>query len=73
MEQYIIVFVFFLIALALMLGSLKFSKYKETPGSNCGGESCACEASGKDRGECSKEEEIGNKFLVNVEKLGNQQ
>ncbi len=73
MEQYIVIFAFFLVAMLLMMGALKFSKYKEEPGSNCGGDNCACEASNKDRVECSKEEEIGNKFLINVEKLGNQQ
>jgi hypothetical protein len=69
MEQYIIVFVFFLIALVLMLGSLKFSKYKERPGSNCGGDDCACDAAGKDIGECHKEEEFENKFILDVDKL----
>jgi hypothetical protein len=69
MEQYIVVFVFFALALVLMLSSLKFSKYKEKPGSNCGGDSCACEAAGKEVGECHKEEEISNKYLIDVEQL----
>ncbi len=69
MEQYIVVFVFFLIALTLMLGSLKFSKYKERPGSNCGGDDCACDASGKEIGECHKEEEFENKFVIDLEKI----
>ncbi len=69
MEQYIVVFVFFLIALALMLGSLKFSKYKERPGSSCGGDSCACDASGKDKGECTKDTEIENKFVIDINKI----
>ncbi|MDA3860484.1 MAG: hypothetical protein PF445_04600 [Melioribacteraceae bacterium] len=69
MEQYIAVFVFFVIALGLMLGSLKFSKYKERPGATCGGDSCACEASGEDKSECTKEEEITNKFLIDVDKI----
>jgi len=69
MEQYIVVFLFFLFAMLLMLGSLKFSKYKEKPGSNCGGDSCACDAAGKEIGECHKDEEIPNKFLLNVEQL----
>ena len=69
MEQYIVVFVFFVLALGLMLGSLKFSKYKEGSKSSCGGDSCACEASGKDKSECTKEEEITNKFLIDVDKI----
>lgn len=69
MEQYIVVFVFFLIALTLMLGSLKFSKYKERPGSSCGGDSCACDASGKDKGECTKETEIENKYVIDLDKI----
>ncbi len=69
MEQYIVVFVFFLIAMFLMLGSLKFSKYKDRPGSNCGGDNCACEASGKDKSECSKEAEITNKFIIDIDKM----
>lgn len=69
MEQYIVVFVFFLIALTLMLGSLKFSKYKERPGSSCGGDSCACDASGKDKSECTKETEFENKFVINLDKI----
>jgi len=69
MEQYIVVFVFFLIALSLMLFSLKFSKYKERPGSNCGGDSCACEASGKDKSECTKETEVENKFVMDIDKM----
>lgn len=69
MEQYIVVFVFFLIALTLMLGSLKFSKYKERPGSSCGGDDCACEASGKDKSECSKDSEIESKFVIDLEKI----
>lgn len=72
MEQYIVVFVFFLIALTLMLAALKFSKYKEQPGSNCGGDNCACEAAGKNVGECDKEDDIPNKFLINVEQLEKQ-
>ncbi len=69
MEQYIVVFVFFLIAMLLMLGSLKFSKYKDRPGSNCGGDNCACEAAGKDKSECSKEAEIENKFIIDIDKM----
>ncbi len=69
MEQYIIVFVFFLVAMLLMLGALQFSKYKQRPGGSCGGDGCACEASGKDKNECSKTTEIENKFVVNVKKM----
>lgn len=69
MEQYIVIFVFFLIALSLMLLSLKFSKYKERPGSSCGGDSCACDASGQDKGECAKETEIENKFVIDIDKM----
>jgi len=69
MEQYIIVFIFFLIALSLMLGSLKFSKYKERPGSSCGGDDCACDASGKERGNCEKSDEIENKFVMNIDEI----
>ncbi len=69
MEQYIIVFVFFLMALSIMLVSLKFSKYKERPGSNCGGDNCACEASGKDKSECNKEAEFENKFVIDIDKM----
>ncbi len=69
MEQYIVVFVFFLMAMLLMLGSLKFSKYKERPGSSCGGDSCACEASGKDKSECSKDDEFENKFVIDIDKM----
>ncbi len=52
-----------------MLGSLKFSKYKERPGSSCGGDSCACDASGKDKGECTKDTEIENKFVIDINKI----
>lgn len=69
MEEYIIVFVFFLVAMLLMLGALQFSKYKQRPGGSCGGDSCACEASGRDKSDCTKTEEIENKFIVDVEKL----
>ena len=69
MEQYIVIFVFFLVAMLLMMGALKFSKYKEKPGSNCGGDSCACEAAGREVGECNKDEEISNKFSISVEQL----
>jgi hypothetical protein len=69
MEQYIIVFIFFLIALSLMLGSLKFSKYKERPGSSCGGDDCACDASGKEKGDCENTSKIENKFVINVDKM----
>ena len=69
MAQYIVVFVFFLIALSLMLLSLKFSKYKERPGNSCGGDNCACEASGLDKSECSKSSEIENKFVIDIDKI----
>ncbi len=69
MEQYIVVFVFFLIALSVMLLSLKFSKYKERPGNSCGGDNCACEASGKNKSECSKEIEFENKFIFDADKM----
>ena len=69
MEQYIVVFIFFLIALSVMLGSLKFSKYKERPGSSCGGNDCSCDASGKDRGDCEKSNEIENKFVIDIDQV----
>jgi hypothetical protein len=68
MTQYIVVFVFFLIALSFMLLSLKFSKYKERPGS-CASDSCSCGASDLDKSECSKVSEIENKFLIDVDKI----
>jgi hypothetical protein len=72
MAQYIVVFVFFTIALILMLASLKFSKYKERPESCCGGGSCSSGHShdhGHNHGECKKSEEIANKFTIEVDKI----
>jgi len=68
MTQYIVVFVFFLIALSLMLLSLKFSKYKERPGS-CAGDSCSCGASEREKNDCTKSIEIENKFAVDIKKM----
>jgi len=55
MAQYIIVFVFFLIALSLMLLSLKFSKYKERKEGCCGGGSCSSASFNHERNKCKKE------------------
>lgn len=69
MSQYIIVFVFFLIALGLMLLSLQFSKYKQRSENCCGGGSCSGESSHDPDHKCSKSEEIENKFMIDVDKL----
>jgi len=71
MAQYIVVFVFFTIALVLMLVSLKFSKYKDRPEGCCGGGNCSSSSPNENhgKGECKKTEEIANKFLIEVDNL----
>jgi len=71
MSQYIVIFVFFSIALLLMLVSLKFSKYKERPEGCCGGGSCSSNSNDHKHGEneCKKNKEITNKFFIDVDNL----
>jgi len=70
MEQYIVVFVFFLTAMLLMLGSLQFSKYKQRKDSCCSGGNCSDDSSeNHNNHECEKSKEIENKFVVDIDKL----
>ncbi len=50
MIQFFLIFVFFLIAIGIMLLSLHFSKYKQRPSSCCGS------------GNCSSKEPLHNKI-----------
>ena len=69
MTQYIVVFVFFLLAMILMLSSLKFSKYKEREGSSCGGDDCACDAAGKDPKDCNKIKDFEDKISLDIDNM----
>jgi len=68
MEQFIIVFLFFLAAIGLMLLSIYFSKYKQKGESCCSGGNCSSINSANKNHECKKEnDELMNS--INVKKL----
>jgi len=68
MEQFIIVFLFFLAAIGLMLLSIYFSKYKQKGESCCSGGHCSSINSANNNHECKKEnDELMNS--INVKKL----
>ncbi len=69
MEQYIVVFVFFLIAMLLMLASLQFSKYKQRKDSCCSGKNCSDDSSSKEHNTCEKSSKFGNKFAIDIDKM----
>lgn len=74
--EYLIVPVFFLIALSLFWASLKFSKYKQGQSACCGGANCSTDPSKKKNGgSCYKEkadfvEEFGTKQHPSADKFG---
>lgn len=68
MLQFLIVFLFFFVAISLMLLSLYFSKYKENGESCCSGGTCSSIKSSDNNHKCKKDHsELINK--IKVEKL----
>ncbi len=55
LQQYLVVFGFFTLAIVLMLLSLHFSKYKKKSEGCCGGGSCATDGIKDPSQKCSKE------------------
>lgn len=68
MLQFLIVFVFFLIAIGLMLLSLYFSKYKQNGESCCSSGNCATSGVKKDSHNCAKHN-YENEAQLKIEKM----
>lgn len=65
MLQFLIVFLFFLVAIGLMLLSLYFSKYKQNGESCCSGGSCSSNKSVDSNHQCKKDhDELISKIKV---------
>lgn len=67
-QQYLVVFVFFMVAIGLMLTSLHFSKYKKKSEGCCGGGSCATPGMKKDSHSCDKHH-LENENQIEIEKM----
>jgi len=67
LQQYLVVFAFFIFAIGLMLASLHFSQYKKKSEGCCGGGNCATPGRKKDSNNCDKHHE--NEAQIKIEKM----